>query len=115
MMQQTAHTFDDHKKQVEKMIIETIVTALENNKLTELQLSPIADYILERIDVIQNHTQLVAFVAELALKWPVFRNIEDIEKGEEKRLSEDRAASSMLQMIKNGKSKQAISYAKSLI
>ncbi len=97
------------------MIVEAIVQGLENEKLTEPQLSPIADYILGKIDAIQNHGQLVAFVTDLASKWPIFKNIEEIEKGEEKRVLENQAAVRVLQMIKSGKSHDAINYAKQII
>lgn len=109
------HSLEDHKKQVEKMILEAIVLGLENEKIKEADLPPIADYVLKYIDAIYDHHQLVVFVTNLSQKWPIFKNIEDIEKGEEKRAFEHKAAGQVLNMIKTGQATQAINYARKVV
>lgn len=110
MQTPVAHSFEDHKKQLEKMIIDTLVEALEKKKLTEPELQTVSAYVLENIDKIQIHHDLVIFVDQLSKKWPIFQNIEQIEKGEESRILETEAAKTMLTLIKDGKSSEAMAY-----
>ena len=115
MQPQTVHSFADHKKNLERMIIDTMTNSLEKQKLAESELQTISKFVLEHIDRINNHQQLVSFVDQLSAKWPIFLTIDQIERGEEKKFTETEAAKTMLNLIKNGKSNEALIFSRKLI
>lgn len=104
----------EHKNEIEKKIVEAIVTGLESNKILENQLSEIADFVLERIDALKTHEELVVFLSDLAARWPIFENIALTEKGEAKDKAEDRIASEALKLAQSGKIDDAIDLAKTM-
>src|SRR3989344_6534746 len=87
---------DEHKKEIEAKIVEDIVFGLESNKISETDLPRIADFVLGKIDNIQNHEELVSFLNELSEKWPVFDNLEEVERGEVKDSEEGQAEKDVL-------------------
>ncbi len=53
---------EEHKKKVEKMIVDTTIDALGVGVIQESELKPIADFVLAKIDVIKNQDELIAFL-----------------------------------------------------
>src|SRR3990167_10477094 len=92
-----------HRKEIEEKIMEAIITALENNRLKQDELPLIASYVLERIDKINNHEELIVFLRDLSDKWAIFDNLEEIEKGEVKEENDEDVVEGMLQLAKSGK------------
>lgn len=107
--------FQEHKKTLEKAIGEAIATALEKGNLSQEGLSEISDFILERIDKIQNHEELIKFVSDLSQKWPIFKNLELIEKGEAKEEAENTASQDVSNLLKGGKIDEAIDLAQKIM
>lgn len=103
---------EEHKKRVEQMIIDTSLNAFENKEIPEEELPKIADLVLQKMDSIQDHQQLITFLSELAGKWPLFKNIFIIEQGEENRVRETQAAKQVLNLIQQGRIKEAINLAR---
>lgn len=103
-----------HKEEIEKKIIEGIIDALENDKVAEAELPEVADFVLARIDQIQNHDQLVKFLDELSAKWPFFEGLEQIERGEVTEAKEDQVEQEVLKLAKSGKVNEAINLAKTV-
>lgn len=106
---------NQHKTEVKTRLVEAIATALEQKQLTEQQLPDIADFILVNMDKAQNHQQIVAITLHLASCWPIFHNIAMIEQGEEKRFVEEATANQMIDLIKNGRTTEAINLSKSVV
>jgi len=104
----------EHKNEIEKKIVEAIVAGLENKNLLESQLSEIADFVLQRMDAVKNQDELLAFLADLSSKWPVFNNIKLTEEGEAKNEAEKDVAKGVLDLAKNGKIDDAIGLAKTM-
>lgn len=103
-----------HKEEIERKIIESIIVNLEENKLPQEELPIIADFVLGKIDTVKNHDELVIFLTELSTKWPIFTNITSIEKGEVKEKVEDKVAEDVLNLAKSGKIDEAIGLAKTM-
>lgn len=103
-----------HKREIEGKIIDVITHSLEQGKLAEDDLPKIADFVLGRVDALKDHEELVAFFYELSKKWPIFDNLEDLERGEVKEVIEDKVEEQVLTLAKNGKIEEAIKLAKSL-
>lgn len=102
----------DHKNEIEKKIVETIALSLENNTLQQNELSDIASFVLDRMDQVKNHEELILFLSELSSKWPIFGQIEAIEKGEVKEQKEEQAFQNVLDLAKSGKIDEAVNLAK---
>jgi hypothetical protein len=108
-------TLADYKKQVEIQVVDTIVAGLEQGKLTEADLKEISKYILPRVSKIKTHDQIIGFLAELSLKWPIFAPIALQEEGKLKTHVEKHIAANMVNLIRQDQLAQAIALAKSYI
>lgn len=104
----------EHKNEIEKKIVEAIIAGLANKNLLASQLSEIADFVLQRIDEVKNEDELLAFLADLSSKWPIFNNIKLTEEGEVKNEAEKEVANDVLDLAKNGKIDDAIGLAKTM-
>jgi len=104
----------EHKEEIQKKIVEAIIAGLENKKLLEIQLSEIADFVLQRMDAVKNQDELLAFLADLSSKWSVFNNIKLTEEGEVKNEAENKVTKDVLDLAKNGKIDDAIGLAKTM-
>ena len=104
----------EHKKKIYNDIVEVIITALEKNELSSSEIPKIANFVLVQIDAVNNHEDLITFLKNLSNKWPIFENIEEIEKGEVKDQKEEEVAEGVLQMAKSGNVEEAINLAKTM-
>lgn len=98
---------DQHKKDIEKMIVDAIILGLENQQVQEKDLSRIADFVLSNIDNIQTQEQMIKFVDEISLRWPIFENIREIERGVIQKNQESQVAKQALNLIKSGRFQEA--------
>lgn len=102
----------NHKEEVQRKIVESIISGLENNLLTKEELPVTADFVLERMDKIASHEELINFVSELSSRWTVFANIAKLEQGEVKEQKEDKITQEVLQLAKSGQIDEAVDLAK---
>jgi len=103
----------EHKEEIQKSIVEAVIQALESEHLTESDLPAIGQFVLERIDHITTHDELVKFVGELATKWPVFKHIESTEKAVAERQEDIQTAEKVEDLVSSGKIEEALGLAKS--
>lgn len=68
----------------------------------------IASFILERIDNLRNHQDLIAFLEELANKWPIFGPVLMLERSIEKKGDNDQAINQAEQLIRENKIEEAL-------
>lgn len=104
----------ERRDAIEKEIAELIIKGLKEGSLKEEDLSPIAKFVLEKIDTLATEEQMVTFLSELSQKWSVFSNIHNIEKGKVMDQTEDLAAQNVLDLAKEGKIDEAVDLAKSV-
>lgn len=97
---------------VEKAIADLVLKGFKEGLIQDEDLSPIGKFVLEKIDTLQTEEQMVAFLTELAKKWPLFSNILTIEKGKVTQNSENQVAQNVLDLAKEGKIDQAVDLAK---
>lgn len=105
---------DEHKHELEKKIVETLIGALEKNELVEDQLSIIAGRVLERIDTLSTQDELAEFLTELCVEWPMFQQLLEIELGKVKSEVEKKVAHEVLLLANSGKIEEAIRLAKTM-
>ncbi len=94
---------DEKKTQIENMIVDAILMGLEKKQVTEADLPKIADYVLKNIEPIASEDQLFAFLDELSLRWPIFENIRQVERGIINQFLEKQLAQQALKLIQSGK------------
>jgi hypothetical protein len=94
---------EEHKKDIERKIMETIISSLESGKLNVEEYDRLAPFILERIEVVKTHDDLLLFLRDLTHQWPIFSFILTIENGEVRRF-EDQAKVQEIQqqMVQEG-------------
>jgi hypothetical protein len=105
--------FTLHKQEVDKKLREAIVAGVENGKLEETDLTPLADLILERFDTIRNEEELLIFLRELAERWDAFSHLVILEEGKQKDAAEKKVLDQVMDLTHNGNIDEAISLAKS--
>lgn len=104
----------DQKKEIEKRIVDTLITAFESGKVSEDEMSVISSYVLERIDAGQNEVELNTFLTELANRWEIFDPLVIIKQAEMRDKVEDEVAEGVLLLLHYGKLDNAIKLAKTV-
>lgn len=102
----------ERKEEIERRIVKIITSSLEKNSISEADLPTIAQFVLENLDGVTTNDQLFDFLSELSLRWPIFENVELIEKGQMKEQKEDQVAQDVLILTKSGKIDEALNLAK---
>ncbi len=103
-----------HIEKVDRRLLESLITAIEADKINDEELPVLANFVLEKIDSTKNHEQLIKGLEELSAKWPIFDNIEELERGEVQEAKEDKVEQDVLNLAKNGRVEEAISLAKTM-
>ncbi len=106
---------DNYKRQIEQQLVEIIASSLTNGSLTEEDLPTIANFAIPNVKQIKNHDQIIGFLSELSIKWPVFGSIALQEEGKLKRHIEAHVAQNVLNLIHHNQVKQAVALANSYI
>lgn len=99
---------DERKKQIEKMIVEASIDALEAKLIQTEDLQPIAQFVLAQIDTIKTEEELVAFLTQLAEKWKFFLPIERFLEAEIKHEEEQVFINQAEGFAKNGNIDEAL-------
>lgn len=69
----------EYRTEVERRILGIMASALESSQMTEVESGEVARFILDRLDTVETHQELVAFLADLAQRWPIFTEIGNTE------------------------------------
>lgn len=93
---------DEKKKQIEKDIVESAISALESGAITEDQLGDISAFVLSWIDKINDENELTRFLMELSKRWKMFEPMYIQEVGEEQEKKDEIAVDKAEAMIKEG-------------
>lgn len=100
-LQGSLRGMEKNKSEVERHIVETIISGLNQGLLKEYQLQEIATFVLERIDIVETQDQLIGFLHQLSLKWPIFEHLAIHEEASLKKDDDSKAAQNLLTLIKN--------------
>ncbi len=73
-----ADDFQRHKEEIELSLARTIYTQLDKDTLSYDQCREIAQFVLERIDEVNDETSLMVFLEELSIKWPLFESLKGL-------------------------------------
>lgn len=105
--------FDEiYKNSLGKQLTVRLAEALRNQEISEEELPVVANYILENIDNIVNHSQLLDFLTNLGQRWPIFSNILVLEKKGQIETKEKETLKQAMGLIKENKIDEAINIVK---
>ncbi len=93
-------------------VVDALILALENGVIKEGDITPIADYVLGRMDDIKSEIEMDQFLSELSTKWPIFSHITSGFQAENKEKADSEVAEGVLTLAQHGKIDEAISLAK---
>jgi hypothetical protein len=110
-MHQTIHQY---REQILQKTYDVMTQAVENGTLQEEDISPMADFILERVDKLTTYDQVIGFFHLLALKWPIFSSLSVETEGKLQEKVESHVRDSMLSLIKEGKVDEAVQIGQAL-
>jgi acyl-CoA reductase-like NAD-dependent aldehyde dehydrogenase len=103
----------EEKKKLEEAVVETMITALEKEKITEEELPTISNFVLDKVDSAQNIHDLEVFLEELVKKWEIFQPLLVLEKAEKQEKFEEEITQGVLALMEHGKLDHAIKLAQS--
>lgn len=102
------------KKKLEEAIVDNMITALENEKITEDEMATISGYVLDSIDASTSKQDLEKFLENLSSKWEFFKPLLVLEKAAMQEKVEDEVAQGVLVLLEHGKMDHAIKLAQSV-
>jgi hypothetical protein len=103
---------EEHKKNIERIIVETIITALEKAQITEDDYEKMSTFILEKIENVKTHHDLVIFLRELTANWSLFSFVLTLENGEVKKVEDNMALKKVEELVNSGNLEEALQTAK---
>ena len=80
----------EHKKEVQKRIMEILLGKYEKMELSQSDFEEISRFIVDKDQAINNHHDLIVFLRELTAKWSIFSFVLTLENGEVKQFEESK-------------------------
>lgn len=106
---------EEHKNEVGKQIVLTLANAAEDKKIFMPEIKAVSAFVLERLDSCITHEQLIDFLTQLFLKWPIFSHILTVEKGKGLEEKEKEKVKQLEELIKRRKLDEALEIAKGIV
>ncbi|MBI3984894.1 MAG: hypothetical protein HY344_03030 [Candidatus Levybacteria bacterium] len=105
----------EHKKEVQRRIMDTLLTAYEKLEINRADFDEISKFILERDPTIQTHHDLIVFLRELTAKWKIFSFVLTLENGEVSKIEENKAVEKIEDLTQEGKIDEALEAARKIV
>jgi hypothetical protein len=97
---------------IQKKIVHIMANQLEQGKVTEAEMSEIAEFVLERSDGLTEMDQLILLLKHLSERWPMFHDLYIIEAGRIKEAEAEQKINDALNLTREGKIDEALQVAK---
>lgn len=105
--------FDENRKnQLGTELVKTLANALKEGKIDERETAKASSFLLSELDNIQSHEQIITFLTQLTVKWPIFENVLVMEKSYVADKVEDQKVAQMEKLIKENKLNDALQIGK---
>lgn len=101
-----------HKNEVMLRLAETVADALEQDMVTTEEIDALSPFVLENIDKINTHDELIKFLRELSSKSPIFSYLLVTESGEVKQKEDEKVAGKAEDLLKTGQVDAALNIVK---
>lgn len=103
------------KNEVEKDIVGIGISELRQNRIKKEDLKEIANFTLAKMPLIKTRMDMNKFLEDLAIKWPIFKGVASIERGELTKMVESEVYSGALMLLQHGKIDRAIKLTESVV
>lgn len=67
---------DTMKEEVQRALLDRMLTAIEKEEVTLAETKIIANYVLDNMDKLTTYTEMLEFLRNLQKKWPIFTTVE---------------------------------------
>lgn len=98
----------EYKYHIENLIVDAMLTAWEKNIIAEQEQFPISKFVLEQIDKVSTHEDLISFLAELSAKWSFFKPLYVSEQESVKKHEDNQMIEQAQDLAKSGNIDQAL-------
>lgn len=102
-----------HIKEVDRKLVETIITALREDLLSAEEYDEVADFVVKGMDAVKTRDQLLEFLRALSAKWKIFTHLLVVEGASNKDSTEDKVYDTAVALAESGKIDEAVAVAKS--
>jgi hypothetical protein len=104
---------EEHKKEVSRRLVETIITSLQEDLLSADDYDEVADFVVTRMDAVKTNEELMQFLRELSSKWKIFTHVLVVESAATRDQAEDKVYDNAVALAESGKLDEALTLAKS--
>lgn len=105
------NSFQQYREKIGTSLTLRLNDAYAQGVLSEDETPVIAQFILDRIDKVNNHQELLSFLEELSNKWPLFGPVLMIEKSQKNEENNQQSVDKIEQLIKENKIDEALNVA----
>lgn len=106
----------DHIKEVDRRLVETIITALREDFLTADEYDEVADFVvkgMDNVETVKTQDELLRFLRELSSKWKIFTHVLVVESAATRDTAEDKVYENAVALAESGNIEEAVAVAKS--
>jgi hypothetical protein len=101
-----------HKYEVEKAIVQILLTQLDAKQISLSESHEIAEFCLEKLKYIATEEDINNFISQLVMQNVMFKDIATIENAKTKENSDQQAVNRALDLAKEGNLDEALNVAK---
>lgn len=105
--------FINKKNKIEEQISDILLKEIENDKLTAEDALIITDYCIPKTKAINTEEELLVFLSEISVKWPMFSNLVVFEQGAVKEETKNETVANITDLVNAGNIDEALNLAKS--
>ena len=103
---------EEYKEQIQRKILEAIITGLHQDVLASFELPDIAEFVLTTLNLVKTEDDLVNFYTDLATQWPVFENLKNYQLLEIQSHNNQKKTDHILDALRQGNVDEAIDMVK---
>lgn len=101
-------SFNDYRERIGTTLATRLNDAYAQGAVSQEESPVVAQFILDKIDTLNNHEELMAFLEELANKWPVFGPVLVLERSMDSEEKNSETVNQAEQLIKENKIEEAL-------
>lgn len=105
----------EHKKEVQRRIMEALLSPYEKGEITRADFDEISKFILERDPNILTHNDLVVFLRDLTAKWNIFSSVLTLENEEVSNVEQNKAAEKIEELAQSGNIDEALEATRKIV
>lgn len=102
----------EKKTELEQRIVDVVLQEIEKETINLNQAKEVTSFWLAKSGDLTTEEELLRFVEEFTLKWPIFSKINLVEQGKVQASEDLKKVEDVTSLVKNGKIEEALGLAK---